>query len=577
MASRSSSPSPRSAWILLSMRSLFLLGLPLASGFYGIQSNDLLYLSATWILPTLIISLPYLAERRPGWLAWLVGLADLGLALNMIALSGFDASPLWWSLLMAPFTLGFVNGIPTALIVGALSAASWALLSLQRTGWSTAVLTNLGLFSLVILIASVFLTWLQRRVSQALEDRFGATKASLERVRVEERSRAHELYRITANINATLSSEEVIDLTLELCYRALGAKGRASELIRSAMLLLDQEGFHIATTRHLDLKSDRLRFSPESGCLSRALIRGETQFTLYPEEDPELSQLSGLEDCLSVLVTPLAYGVETYGALIFGHATPFYFDDEKREMLTAISQQVTIALQNARLYQELRAEKERLSELQEESRKRLARDLHDGPTQTIAAITMRVNFARRLMERDFEGAAEELMKLEEMARNTTREIRHLLFTMRPLILESQGLVAALYQLAEKMRDTHHLNVLFDTNTDVPTDLDPGHQGVIFYIAEEAINNARKHAAAEHIWVRLRSEDNCFVLEVQDDGVGFNVGAVDAHYGQRGSLGIVSMRERADLVEGTLKIDSAEGDGTRITLAVPLHPLSEKVE
>ena len=126
------------------MRSLFLLGLPLASGFYGIQSNDLLYLSATWILPTLIISLPYLAERRPGWLAWLVGLADLGLALNMIALSGFDASPLWWSLLMAPFTLGFVNGIPTALIVGALSAASWALLSLQRTGWSTAVLTNLG-------------------------------------------------------------------------------------------------------------------------------------------------------------------------------------------------------------------------------------------------------------------------------------------------------------------------------------------------------------------------------------------------------------------------------------------------
>ncbi len=153
----------------------------------------------------------------------------------------------------------------------------------------------------------------------------------------------------------------------------------------------------------------------------------------------------------------------------------------------------------------------------------------------------------------------------------------MLFTMRPLILESQGLAAALYQLAEKMRDTHQINVAFDTSTDVPDGLDLGHQGVIFYIAEEAINNARKHAAAEHIWVRLRSENERFVLEVEDDGVGFNVGAVDAHYGQRGSLGIVSMRERADLVEGTLKIDSAEGDGTCITLSVPLHPQVEKIE
>ncbi len=577
MASLRSSPSPRSAWILLSIRSLFLLGLPLASGFYGIQSEIVLYLTASWILPTIIISLPYLAERRPGWLAWLVGAADLILAITMIVRTGFASSPLWWSLLIAPLTLGFIYGILTSLLVAVLSAGSWVVLSLQSTGWSTSTLPNLGVFSIIILFASSFLTWLQRAISRALEDRFGATKASLERVRAEERSRAHDLYRITADINATLSSEEVIDLTLELCYQALGAKGRASGFIRSAMLLLDQDGFHIAATRHLDLLDDRLTFSAESGSVSRALIRGETQFTLYPEEDPELSQLSGLEDCLSVLVTPLAYGVETYGALIFGHATPYYFDDEKRDMLTAIAQQVTIALQNARLYQELGAEKERLSELQEESRKRLARDLHDGPTQTIAAITMRVNYARRLMERDFEGAAEELTKLEDMARNTTREIRHMLFTMRPLILESQGLVAALYQLAEKMRDTHHINVLFESSTDVPEELDPGHQGVIFYIAEEAINNARKHAAAEHIWVRLHSENKKFVLEVEDDGVGFNVGAVDAHYGQRGSLGIVSMRERADLVDGSLKIDSAEGAGTRICLSVPLHSRVKKIE
>ncbi len=572
MARRSSSPSPRSAWILLSLRGLFLLGFPLAGGFYDLESDAALYLTAGWILPTLIISLPYLAERRPGVLAWLVGIADLGLALGMIAATGYDTSPLWWSLLVAPFTLGFVYGLFTGATAAALSAGAWILLSLRAANWVTTSLPRMGLFSLVIILVAVFLTWVQRRVHQALEDRFGATNASLERVRAEERARAHDLFRLTADINATLSADEVIDFTLELCYRALLGKGGRESLIRSAMLLLDQDGFRIVATRNLDLHDDRLIFNAESGCLSRALIRGGPQTALYPDEDPELKQLTGLHDCLSVLVTPLAYRYETYGALIFAHATPFYFDDEKRELLTAIAQQVTIALQNARLYQELGAEKERVSELQEESRKKLARDLHDGPTQTIAAITMRVNYARRLMERDFQQAVEELMKLEEMARNTTREIRHMLFTMRPLILETQGLVAALYQLAEKMRDTHHINVLFETSTEVPDGLDLGRQGVIFYIAEEAINNARKHAEAEHIWVRLRSEDMNFVLEVEDDGVGFNIGAVDAHYAQRGSLGFVSMRERADLVDGSLRIDSAEGAGTRITLSVPLHPL-----
>jgi signal transduction histidine kinase len=554
---------------LICLRGLFLLGLPLAGGFYGIRDPALLYLTAAWVLPTLLISLPYLAERPPGALAWLVGAADLSLALGMIAATGFDSSPVWWSLLIAPFTLGYAYGLPTAVAVAVLSSAAWIVGSLQHSGWQTTALPRLSVFSLVLLLAASFLTWLQRRLHKALEDRFGATKASLERVRAEERSRAHDLFRLTAAINATLNSQDVINLTLDLCYRALlGTSGRTSQ-IRSALLLLDQAGFRIAATRQLDLRDDRLIFSAESGCLSRALIRGEPQTTLYPEEDPELRQLTGLHDCLSVLVTPLAYSYETYGALIFGHAAPFYFDDEKRELLTAIAQQVTIALQNARIYQELESEKERVSELQEESRKKLARDLHDGPTQTIAAITMRVNYARRLMDRDLSQAAEELIRLEDMARNTTREIRHMLFTMRPLILETQGLVAALYQLAEKMRDTHHVNVLFETNTELPEGLDLGCQGVIFYIAEEAINNARKHAEAEHIWVRLKREGKSFMLQVEDDGVGFNVGAVDAHYAQRGSLGIVSMRERADLVEGSLKIDSAEGAGTRIILSVPL--------
>jgi signal transduction histidine kinase len=269
------------------------------------------------------------------------------------------------------------------------------------------------------------------------------------------------------------------------------------------------------------------------------------------------------------LCIPLTAGLDTYGILLFAHREPHYFNVERVELLWAIAQQAIIALQNARLYRDLEEEKERITEIQEEARKKLARDLHDGPTQTIAAIAMRLNFARRLMDRDPHGASDELFKVEDMARRTTKEIRHMLFTLRPLILESQGLVAGLAQLAEKVRETHEQNVIIEADSDVSDCMEMAKQGVVFYIAEEAINNARKHAEAEHVWVRLLQNDGMFVLEVEDDGVGFNVGAVDANYEQRGSLGIVNMRERAELVNGLLHIESTEGQGTCISVLGPL--------
>ncbi|MBI4770990.1 MAG: sensor histidine kinase, partial [Chloroflexi bacterium] len=231
--------------------------------------------------------------------------------------------------------------------------------------------------------------------------------------------------------------------------------------------------------------------------------------------------------------------------------------------------QAVIALQNAQLFRGLAREKERIVEVEEEARKKLARDLHDGPTQAIAAIAMRTNYTRRLMERDTGAAVAELFTIEDLARRTTKEIRHMLFTLRPLILESQGLEAALRQLAAKMYETHEQKVKVETHPGATENLEMGKQGVIFYIAEEAANNARKHAEAEMIWLRLRQKDDIFSLEVEDNGVGFNVGKVDASYDQRGSLGMVNMRERAELVGGVLKVESAEGKGTRIRVYVPL--------
>ena len=145
----------------------------------------------------------------------------------------------------------------------------------------------------------------------------------------------------------------------------------------------------------------------------------------------------------------------------------------------------------------------------------------------------------------------------------------MLFTLRPLILESQGLRAALNQYIEKLTETDSMHYHLEAAQEVDKCLERNAQGVIFYILEEAIGNARKHAQADNLWIRLHIKNGTFIAEVEDDGKGFDVESVQVRYDERGSLGMINMYERAELVNGRLSINSAPGKGTRITLTAPL--------
>jgi signal transduction histidine kinase len=256
--------------------------------------------------------------------------------------------------------------------------------------------------------------------------------------------------------------------------------------------------------------------------------------------------------------------------MLFAHPDPTYFTPLRRDLLDIIARQAVIAVQNARLYQDLVEEKERMVEVHEEARKKLARDLHDGPTQSVTAMAMRLSMARRMMESDPVGAGDELTKIEDLAQQTGKEIRHMLFTLRPLILESQGLNAALKFMADKMQETFNQTVTVSVDEAITQGMEMGKQGIIFYIIEEAMSNARKHASATNIWVRLRGfQPGVALLEVEDDGVGFDVAVVDKAYDKRSSLGLVNLRERTDLIQGVLDIQSTAGKGTKVSVYIPL--------
>ncbi len=471
---------------------------------------------------------------------------------------------------MAAFRLGGRGIIPAALLVaGGAAVVAWQLDQLHDSQAANLAL-SLGLIGVFGLLG-----WVLGRGERSS----GGSTLTLDEREVEAqrlrsaRERARAIYEMANTLGATLDYRRVLEAAQNIGTLGLRDEmGPDVRLISAVLLFQGQDNkLRVVTSRGLTRSDETVVISGQRGVVGLALKQSDPVFAGDALRDPELRYFVAFQEAKSVLAIPLRAGFDVYGVMIFGSDQPNAFSDEHVELMTAIGTQSTLSLQNAVLYQNLLNEKERIVEVEEDARKKLSRDLHDGPTQSVAAVAMRVNYIRRLIERQPQQAIEELWKVEELARRTTKEIRHMLFTLRPLVLETQGLVAALGQLAEKMRDTHDTNVTLQGQPDVEKYLDTNAQGVLFYIVEEAVNNARKHAQSKTIWVRLYRREAFVLAEIEDDGVGFDVGAVDSTYDQRGSLGMVNMRERAELIEGTLRIQSAAGRGTKISVLVPIHP------
>ncbi|MEJ2554795.1 MAG: GAF domain-containing sensor histidine kinase [Anaerolineae bacterium] len=272
----------------------------------------------------------------------------------------------------------------------------------------------------------------------------------------------------------------------------------------------------------------------------------------------------------SLLCVPMIAKGQVIGVLQMLNKDPGkYFTTADQEILTTFAAQSAVAIENARLYQSLREERDRIIAVEEEVRRRLARELHDGPTQMLAAIIMSVNFVKQAIAHNSLGHA--LQELEEMlpvAEKALRQVRTLLFDLRPVILETQGLVPALQSYAQRLRETEGLNVVLNVGGEFDR-LAHNAEVAIFSVVQEAITNAKKHAHASRIEIEVTPDDDNLAVVVRDNGVGFDTKAVTAHYEERGSLGLLNMKERAEIMEGTLSISSQPGQGTAVVLRLPL--------
>lgn len=286
----------------------------------------------------------------------------------------------------------------------------------------------------------------------------------------------------------------------------------------------------------------------------------------------EVLQRNGFRPA-NIICVPLVARGEVIGVLqVLNKSSGERFNQDDIDLLMTFAAQSATAIQNARLVQALREERDRIVALEEDVRKRLARDLHDGPTQLLAAIRMGLEFSRKLLIHDPDKVDGELAELMPLADRALKQVRTLLFDLRPAVLETQGLTPALEFYARQIQETEEFSVTLETGG-FERRLTIRAEKEIFSVLQEALSNVKKHAAARHVWISLLEDSNQLICTVRDDGKGFDTTKLDPVKGREGSLGMINMRERAQMLGGELSIVSTPGQGTTMTLSVPIKESS----
>jgi signal transduction histidine kinase len=292
-----------------------------------------------------------------------------------------------------------------------------------------------------------------------------------------------------------------------------------------------------------------------------------------PRFDPGVDARSGFRT-RSLLVFPIqARDRRKLGVLQVVNKREGEFDEADERIGTALAAAAGIALEYVHLTAELTAERLRVVRVAEETRHRLAQDLHDGVAQALANAAVGIELAQKRARGDVEGAIGDLTTLRERLVESQKGLRDILFSLRPVALESEGLAAAVRALAERIDGTNGSQVAA-RRVESTRRLAPEVEAGAFTVIREAANNAVKTGRAAHVHLDVVDEDGAVVALVEDDGTGFDVASTLATYASRGSLGLLQMRESARLIGARLSIDSSPGQGTRVRLRVPVEARGE---
>ena len=441
--------------------------------------------------------------------------------------------------------------INRALVYGALTACVAGLYALV-VGGAGALLQARG-----SLVVSVLATGLVAVLFAPLKDRL---QRGVNRLLYGERDEPYTvLSRLGQRLEATLAPEAVLPVVVESVARAL-------RLPCVAIWLAEGDALHLgaahgeAPTRAVVRDAgavEKLRRSPDG---------------LRPVDlGPSSTYGSVLVQTGAVLVLPLTHRGELVGALSIAPRGPGEdFSPADRRLLRDLAAQsgaaadavrLTVALRTS--LDDLRRSRERLVTAQEEERRRIQRDLHDGLGPVLAGMRLRLEACLDAAQGVNAPMSGDLERLYELVGQATADIRRLVHDLRPPVLDQLGLVPALRQHCERFGRESGMEIRFEAVEGLP--VPAAAEVALLRVAQEALVNVGKHARASRAEVRLERSDGWITLEVRDDGVGLG-----AEGEFKGGTGIVSMRERAELLGGALRTGGRSAGGTEIAVSIPVE-------
>jgi PAS domain S-box-containing protein len=363
-------------------------------------------------------------------------------------------------------------------------------------------------------------------------------------------------------LGSTLQSEEIVLRLLEIMRGVAG--------LTAAVISRTQEDETLRVWRSDGLEDlwPRIRFSPEAEVARQETLESQTQ-RLIRLRNPGYSG----NDSLVVLFLPLSIKDRVVGVLE-AYGSESLVQNDTAEVLSSLSSQAASALENAHLYEELADRERALQDLigkllgaQEEERRRVSYEVHDGLAQVAAAAHQHLqSFARRYPP-ETEKAQKDLQRILKLVRGTVSDARRIIANLRPTTLDDLGLVSAISLEVERLREEGYR---VDYETSLGEERLPETLEIPLYrIIQEMLTNMRKHARARRVCVELRRGEEEVRLLVSDDGQGFDPAAPPLESGPGERVGLVGMHERIGALGGRLEIDSRPGAGTSLTATIPL--------
>jgi two-component system sensor histidine kinase DegS len=375
-----------------------------------------------------------------------------------------------------------------------------------------------------------------------------------------------QLNAVVEQITSELELDKILPKVLQIAEELAGADGGGIALFDR-----DRTSIHYPYLHNLPQELAGVFVPRWKGAAGEVVTTGQPiiieDYQTYPNAIPEFAE----EGLTSLVAVPIVSGDSSFGTLTLVTLNRLkHFSDRDVTILTAIGRQAGIAIENARLYENLRFYIHRITEAQEEERRRIARELHDETIQTLVVIARRLEVLATLPERLPAAAIPHLDSLEELIGNTLKSTRRFIHDLRPPILDDLGLLATLEGLISNMRETSNIEIDLRVSGKVRR-LIPEEELVLFRIVQETLNNVWRHSGASWVVMHVEFHPGKVRISIEDNGRGFNAPERVGDLVSSGKLGLIGMYERARILGGTLMIRSEAGQGTEIVADVPVHP------